>query len=265
LPTASDWDDVGRAAAYNAAYRDRVNAAIGDIWAVHSRREKAEIRRAVLASRQAAQQLLSAILDGPKTAYNIAEDEKGLVHWLELGRKAAQDSPLHLVIPAAKDKAALRSVVDAIVEHFITLVENNNLWKALWHKGKRLPEYHAQLLFFALADAYCRANNVDVTPEAGAGGGPVDFKFSSGYDGRVLVEVKMSDNGKLLHGYSVQLETYKTGQRTSEAIFLVVDVGSGASQLEAVLALETEAKNNGQPHSTVCVADATPQLSASVR
>jgi hypothetical protein len=138
---------------------------------VHSRRQKAEIRSVVLRSREAADKLLSTILDGPKTSYNIAEDEKGLVNWLEIGRKAADDSPLQLIVPAAKDKAALRSVVDTIVEHFIGLVENNDLWKALWHKGKRLPEHHAQLLFFAIADAYCRANNVDITAEAGAGGG----------------------------------------------------------------------------------------------
>ena len=212
LPTASDWDDVSRVAAQNAAYRERVNEAIGEIWAVRSRRQKAEIRRAVLTSKEAALKLLSTILEGPKTPYNIAEDEKGLVNWLEIGRKAAHDSPLHLIVPATT-KAALRSAVDAIVEHFISLVEHNDLWKALWHKGKRLPEHHAQLLFFAIADAYCPTNNVDITPEAGAGGGPVDFKFSSGYNGRVLVEVKMSDNPQLLHGYATQLETYKTGQR----------------------------------------------------
>jgi hypothetical protein len=265
LPTASDWDDVSRIAAHNAAYRDRVNAAIGKIWAVHSRREKAEIRRAVLASREAANTLLSTILEGPKTPYDVAEDEQGLVHWLEIGRKAAHDNPLQLTVLATKDKTALRSIVDAIVAHFISLVEHNDLWKALWHKGKRLPEHHAQLLFFAIADAYCRANNVDITPEAGAGGGPVDFKFSSAYDTRVLVEVKMSDNPQLLHGYSKQLETYKTGQRTSEAIYLVVDVGSGTKQLEAVITLATEAENDRQPHSTVAIADATPKLSASRR
>jgi len=265
LPTASDWNDVSRVAAQNAAYRDRVNAAIGNIWAVHSRRQKAEIRRAVLASRDAAHKLLSTILEGPKTPYNVAEDEKGLVSWLELGRKAAHDSPLHLIVPPAKDKAALRSVVDAIVSHFIDLVENKDLWKALWHKGKRLPEHHAQLLFFAIADAHCRANNIDVTPEAGAGGGPVDFKFSSGYQGRVLVEVKMSDNPQLLHGYSVQLETYKKGQGTADAIFLVVDVGSGARQLKAVLDLATEAENKREPHSAVAIADASRKLSASRR
>jgi hypothetical protein len=81
----------------------------------------------------------------------------------------------------------------------------------------------------------------------------------------VLVEVKMSDNPQLLHGYSVQLETYKTGQRTSEAIYLVVDVGSGGRQLEAVIALARDAENQGQPHSTVAIADATPKPSASRR
>ena len=41
-------------------------------------------------------------------------------------------------------------------------------------------ERFAQLLFYAIAAAYCEANDIDVSPESDAGAGPVDFKLSSG-------------------------------------------------------------------------------------
>jgi hypothetical protein len=60
--------------------------------------------------------------------------------------------------------------------------------------GRARHEVFAQRLFFAVADAYCDANNVDLSREVNAGNGPVDFKLSIGYKGRILVEVKKSSN-----------------------------------------------------------------------
>jgi hypothetical protein len=45
------------------------------------------------------------------------------------------------------------------------------------------------------------------------GGGPIDFKFSSGYAACVLVEMKRS-GGTVVHGYEKQLEFYKDPKRT---------------------------------------------------
>src|SRR2546430_8635948 len=49
--------------------------------------------------------------------------------------------------------------------------------------------------------AYCVANNLEITPEADTGSGVVDFKFAASYVTRVLVETKLSNNKKLVHGY----------------------------------------------------------------
>jgi hypothetical protein len=73
----------------------------------------------------------------------------------------------------------------------------------LYHAGSPRPEKAAQRLFFAIAYAYCKANNLDVTPEADTGNGPVDFKVSLGFTGRVLVEIKLSTNTKLVRGYTI--------------------------------------------------------------
>lgn len=73
-------------------------------------------------------------------------------------------------------------------------------------KSKPRPESMSQMLFYMIASVYCKINNLDITPEAETGRGPVDFKVSSGFSDRVLVEVKLSSNPGLLHGYTTQLE-----------------------------------------------------------
>ena len=116
-------------------------------------------------------------------------------------------------------------VVRKIVDQFEFLVEKRGLWKELWHNGKRRNEKSVQRIFYAIADSYCKANDIDISPEADTGTGEIDFKFSTGYKNRVLVEVKLSDNPKLLDGYNKQLEIYKDSEQTNKAVYVVVDIG----------------------------------------
>lgn len=74
------------------------------------------------------------------------------------------------------------------------------MWELVWNGTVPRHERASQLLFFAVANVMCAINNVDISPEINSGGGPVDFKFSTGYRGRVLVELKLS-TGSVVHGY----------------------------------------------------------------
>jgi len=108
------------------------------------------------------------------------------------------------------------------------------------------------------------ANDVDISPEANMGGGPIDFKFSKGYSARVLVEIKRS-SGSVVHGYEKQLEFYKEAARTFHGIFVVVnfgDLGRKLSEIQRIRAMRLAA---GQPASDIVVIDATPKASASKR
>ncbi len=115
------------------------------------------------------------------------------------------------------------------------------------YKENRRPKHEstAQRLFFAVAYSYCKANNIDVSPEIDTGTGKVDFKFSSGFEARTLVEVKLSTNARLVHGYEVQLETYKASEETRSAIYLVIDVGSMGKKEERLLKLRRDAAASG--------------------
>ena len=158
---------------------------------------------------------------------------------------------------------AVLSVIDKIIENFRHLVEDRRLSEELYHDGKPRAEKAAQRLFFVVAHAFCRANDLDLTPEADTGNGPVDFKLSSGFSRRVLVEIKLSTNGKLVAGYTRQLEAYATAEDAAAAYYLIVDVGQMGEKLEKLLTEKNLLAKAGQPARPIIVVDATRRLSAS--
>jgi hypothetical protein len=152
-----------------------------------------------------------------------------------------------------------------IIKQFKILVEDKGLWKLMYHNDVPRPEHNSQRLFFAVADAYCKANNIDLSPEVDSGNGPVDFKLSHGHHAKVLVEIKLSKNQKLVAGYTKQLEAYKDAEETTKAVYLIVDVGQMGNKAKQ-LALEQSRQRKAQlPVSEMVFVDATRQLSASKR
>ena len=148
------------------------------------------------------------------------------------------------------------------MEHYKYTIENQGLWKSLYDSnGAPHHEPYAQRLFFAVARSFCKANDLAIIPEANSGGGPVDFLFSCGFNAKIVVELKLSTNNKLKHGYTKQLEVYKAAEETREGIFVILDVGGSRAQLDAVLQLETAARNARDRNSPVVVVDATPKRS----
>ena len=109
-------------------------------------------------------------------------------------------------------------VVNDTIALFKRHVEAGNLWEELWVGDKPKKERASQLIYYAIADAFCKANDVEISPEANMGGGPIDFKFSSGYQARVLFEMKRS-SGAVVHGYEKQLEFYKAASQTDLSVF----------------------------------------------
>ncbi len=143
-------------------------------------------------------------------------------------------------------------------------VENGNLWEELWIGDKPKKERAAQLIYYAIADCFCRANNIDISPEANMGGGPIDFKFSDGYRARVLVEMKR-DSSTVERGYESQLEIYKDASQTNYGIFVVMDYGNLGDKLRQIQKIQRERIEAGEQASEILVMDATKKISASKR
>ena len=86
-------------------------------------------------------------------------------------------------------------------------------------------EAAAQLLYYGIADAYCKANNIDISREVNNGHGPVDFKLSIGGKQKILVEIKLTSNSQLIHGVTKQLPLYMEQEEVDYAIYLIIDNG----------------------------------------
>lgn len=266
LPIATDMSEVDDVVSHNTELRKRVNELIGAIWERKTRREKKELlRRRALESRGAFETLLEVIRRAEAEPYDLDGDPKGIITWRKVRESVASVYPLELRLSGPQNAQAAIDLVKAIIEHFRVLIEAKGLWRYLWNDGQPRNEKNSQMIFFAMADAYCKANDLDVTPEAGTGAGPVDFKFSKGYSTRVIVEVKHSNNSKLISGYTNQLETYRAAELPVCAFYLVVDVGGLGRRAERLYEIKNEKPEGSPPMSEIVIVDGRRRLSASRR
>jgi hypothetical protein len=263
LPIAKDWSGVSDAAAKNEEFRGRVNNQIAELWQAKTLKDKDELRRWALSDRDAFGDLMQMIHTSEKTPYNLDSDTAGELFWRKLVTTLAIEQPFQLHPPPALDIDGVANVVEQIIGQFRFLIEERRFSEELYANNAPRPEKAAQRLFFAVAYAYCKANNLDVTPEAETGNGPVDFKVSHGFTGRVLVEIKLSTNGKLVAGYTRQLETYRTAEEAQRGYYVVVDVGKIGDKAKALIAVKNAASGQGQANSPIIFVDGTRRPSAS--
>lgn len=266
LPVAHDWDGVADAARQNEELRDKVNQHVASIWLKKTKRDKTRLKSQALTNKEAFETLLEAIKSASAQPYDIASDPEGVIVWATKGEQFAQKYPLNLKKHPTNNLGDVFDVVKEIVRQFRHLIENNGLNKELY-LSNRAPRHEstAQRLFFAVAYAYCRANDVDVSPEIDTGNGKIDFKFSSGFNERVLVEIKLSTNQKAVAGYETQLEVYKAAEETMKAIYLVIDVGNMGRKESTLMKMRNAAAKRREPLSDLEFVDGTIKPSASKR
>ena len=118
------------------------------------------------------------------------------------------------------------------------------------------------MIFFAVAYNYCKANNIDVNPEMDTGNGNVDFKFSQGFDKRVIVEIKNSYNYNISSGFKTQLKTYKESEETCYGFYLIINVGNLGRKLDDLLKIY---ESDDDKKSEIYYVDARIKPSASKR
>ncbi|MEZ5523835.1 MAG: hypothetical protein R3E62_02545 [Pseudomonadales bacterium] len=268
LPIASDWSDISRVVRENEELRERVNDHVGEIWATMTKKDKQRLKKAALRSKEAFQQVMDMIREVDPKPYDFKSDKNGETFWTELLSRIAKDYPYDLSSYADRklQPKDVVEIVNKILEQFQDLIENKGLWKELWDEsGKPRKEKASQRLFFAVAYSYCKANNIDLTPEADSGNGPVDFKVSQGFVSKLVVEVKLSTNGNLVHGYEKQLEIYKKADDTDLGIFLIIDVGGIGKKYDQVQKLRNEFIKDHGKASEIWYIDGNQKASASKR
>lgn len=263
LPIANDWSDIEAAALQNQLIRDRVNQYLASLAKPTLKDRKAALRYAALGSSVAFEHFLGSVKEH-SDCYDPKEDALAYYKIREILQSDLSNFTQANVPDIHKGPEQLKALVITTIEQFKHHIEKGNLWEELWIGGKPKKERAAQLIYFAMADCFCKANNVDISPEANMGGGPIDFKFSDGYNARVLVEMKRS-SGTVKHGYEKQLEIYKDASRTNFGVFVVMDFGDLGGKLTQIQMIRNERLNTGDPASEIIVIDATKKLSASKR
>lgn len=264
LPVATDWDEVGDIAARNEVYRRSANEQLGDIWKRKSLEAKEELKDWATAKKGNFEVLLELIRGAKPKSYDIGNDPLGELVWRRLAQELVGRINKDIELPKRLDLAGVKKIVSTIVDEFKFLIEGRRLSEELYGDGKHpRPERAAQRLFFAVAYAFCKAHNLDLTLEADTGNGPVDFKVSTGFRGRVLVEIKLSTNNRVIAGYTRQLEAYKSAEETAEGFYVLIDVGQMGLKAEQLLGLKNDAAGKGEKVSELVFVDGILRPSAS--
>jgi hypothetical protein len=263
LPIANDWSDIERVAMENERIRDRVNRYLGGIAKPTIIDRKRALRKAALGSSTDFDFFLNAVKENV-SYYDPNLDALGYYRLKSIIANGIQNNSESISYDLKRGASEVLRIAKDTLSVFKRHVEQGNLWEELWIEGKPKKERAAQLIYYAIADSLCKAHNVDISPEANMGGGPIDFKFSSGYTARVLIEMKRS-SGTVVHGYEKQLEFYKAAAQTDFAIFVVIDYGDLGSKLSEIQSIQKARTDRGERASEIVVIDATPKSSASKR
>lgn len=261
LPLAKRFEDIELVCRENERVRDNVNEWFD--FSEGASPTKSQIYRHLKSDCEFRDAYVGAYRDAWAEPYDFKSDAAGEVAWYEKGKRLASDNPI-CIVADTPCKESLESVVMAIVEQFKQVVEHNGAWELLFNEDRKTPrsERSSQHLFSAIAMSYCVANNIDISPEVNSGNGPVDFKFSSGYSNKVLVELKLSKNPQLDHCIEKQIPIYMLQESTDKAIYLLINVGND-KKVEAFRARYNELDASVRHKIPLIVVDARPRLSAS--
>lgn len=122
------------------------------------------------------------------------------------------------------EKNSFEAALD-ILNIFKEWVEANRGWNLIQNTICNRREKDIQRLIHLVAKSYVEFQNLDISFEANAGRGPLDFKVSRGND-KTIVEIKLSTNGQYLHGYEKQIVEYGKAENTNKMIFMFIDLGN---------------------------------------
>jgi hypothetical protein len=177
--------------------------------------------------------------------YDLVSDPKGVWGWNAPTLAFVSANPVAL--KNATTQRGFWDAIQAIIDQFRHYVEEQGGWRLLWNDdGTEKKEEAAQLLFYGIARPYCRSNNIVVDREVELGRGPVDFKFSSGYQHRALLEVKKLTSGSFWNGLYDQLPAYMKSDQCDDGWLLAVQLRDSGVTAERIKDLPGEVRRTAK-------------------
>lgn len=174
----------------------------------------------------------------PRNPYDISTDPEGIFTWYEKGIELAQKAEL---VREPLDKN-IKEFVLALANRFKHAVEEQGGWKLLWNDGNtnHRKEDIVQSLAGMMWRSQCRNANIDINREIETGRGPVDFKFSSGWEARALLEVKHLDSSAFLKGLQKQTLQYLKSEEVYVGVYLVIQYEESKRMDERIIEIQSE-------------------------
>ena len=144
---------------------------------------KAVTRAALLSQRSVFAEFLERYEARPAEAYDFQDDPRNHRLWYTLARLFLEQGSIpKLELRKEPSDHDILETTQTIVHEFKRNVEHNGLWQVFYNDDESpRRESIIQRTFQAVAQAYCTANNLDLSVEPNAGRGPVDFKVSRGH------------------------------------------------------------------------------------
>lgn len=258
-----DWASLGEA----AMLRDDLNFDLSESLTKSEKFQNA--RKLALARPEVALNYSEAVAPLAPDHYNFDGDPRGLVGWYESGARALSFvSPDSASATPPTTPAGFEAWVLALATDFQFVVENTDAWRLLWNDGytKHRPELIAQALAGVMWRDQCKKANVDLNKETNIGRGPVDFKFSQGWQQRALLEMKFIGSSHFSSGAEKQLPQYLKSEQIVFGVYLAV--GFRDADFDPVRLKKVEETCNALRRQLgrdirLLVVDARPKMSAS--
>ncbi len=245
---------------YNNEIRRRISMDIG--LALRDMHDKKLLKQKLLSHPIVMKKMAAIYRELKGQSYDFEFDSQ-LIYATAVINELIGQEPMPL---AAKEdsREAVFYIARQVCLQFKKLIEDNRMSDLLYFNGKFKGEKTVQKLFLLMADAYCKISDIDLSPEDDYGKGPVDFKLSSGYRCKVLLEVKLAKSSQLMHGFQVQLPAYLKAESTSMGIYLVVKTEPDDDLTVATFWNKVKANNLPDSlHNNIIVIDARKGKSAS--
>lgn len=262
IPIAQEWDDIDMVCREIEEIKREVNALVGKNWSqLGASYKKSFIRENIIKDKTLLNKLINEYKESRIEEYNFEKDSLGII---ALANYLSSLKEKDFLINEVDKNNTTFEITKCICQRFKYQIENKKAYQILYTDNlKPRKEKIAQQLFLCIADSYCKANNLDLSPECNMGRGPVDFKTSEGDKDKTLVEVKLTRNsGQLIHGLEIQLEEYSKAEETKNLIYLVIDNGGSKKKINEMYDVYNKFKDDKKKPYLIFV-DAIPKESAS--
>lgn len=219
LPIDVDIEDVYNGYHPNEEIRDRVNEYIANIFRDYNeKRNKKDLRDNLTEyftrNLDVLNDFTEYVSKRKAEPYNFDEDKKGY-YFAQRFKNIFNFDEINV------KNLSLIEIVDETIKRFKNKIDNDNDIKRnlLWCENRPRNEKAWQQAFHLTIFQKLEDANIDISPEAQTGSGPIDFKLSKGNDCRILIEIKLSKNNPL-KGLELQLEKYKECVGNKKAYFI---------------------------------------------